>query len=165
MAAGRGRSRRVSVPGVAELFRPAVPQPATSDERPATGRERHDQKITVYLSAAELLDLEHARLRLRRFGFVLDRGRLVREAIAILLADLDARGKDSLVARRIRSSQEAGGDHEPSASQDHASQDKDEDAVPSLRTPFFFDVSGLYYRTARAKQKEVLWAQQRLAAR
>jgi len=58
----------------------------------------------VYLSASELLDLEHARLRLRRFGFVMDRGRLVREAIAILLADLDARGKDSLVARRVRAS-------------------------------------------------------------
>ena len=113
------RKIRVSVPGVAELLRPDVPLPATSDERQATGRERHDQKITVYLSATELLDLEHARLRLRRYGFVLDRGRLVREAIAILLADLDARGKDSLVARRIRSTQEAG-------------QDKDEDAVPSL---------------------------------
>jgi hypothetical protein len=135
VAAGRGRSRRVSVPGVAELFRPVVPSPATSDERQATGRERHDQKITVYLSAAELLDLEHARLRLRRFGFVLDRGRLVREAIAILLADLDARGKDSLVARRIRSSQDA-------PSQNNAIQDKDEDAVPSLT-----------------------WAQQRSAAR
>ena len=110
-------------------MRPAAPLPVTSDERQATGRERHDQKITVYLSATELLDLEHARLRLRRFGFVLDRGRLVREAIAILLADLDARGKDSLVARRVRSSQD-------DASQDNAS--KDEDAVPSLRTPFFF---------------------------
>jgi hypothetical protein len=32
---------------------------------------------------------------------VIDRGRLVREAIAVLLADLDARGKDSLLARRI----------------------------------------------------------------
>ena len=105
MAAGRGRSRRVSVPGVAELFRPAVPQPATTDERPATGRERHDQKITVYLSAAELLDLEHARLRLRRFGFVLDRGRLVREAVAVLLADLDARGSDSLIVRRVGTGQ------------------------------------------------------------
>jgi hypothetical protein len=108
----------VSVPGVAELFRPAVPLPATSDERQATGRERHDQKITVYLSAAELLELEHARLKLRRFGLVLDRGRLVREAIAILLADLDARGQDSLVARRVRSLQEAG-------------QDTDGDTVPS----------------------------------
>lgn len=102
MAAGRGRSRRVSIPGVAELLRPAAPDPVASDERQATGRERHDQKITVYLSAAELLDLEHARLALRRFGFVVDRGRLVREAIAILLADLDARGKDSLAARRVR---------------------------------------------------------------
>ncbi len=108
MAAGRGRSRRVSIPGVAELLRSAAPAPATSDERQATGREKHDQKITVYLSAAELLDLEHARLRLRRFGFVIDRGRLVREAIAILLADLDARGKDSLVARRVRASQNGG---------------------------------------------------------
>jgi hypothetical protein len=120
---GRARTRRVNVPGVAELFRPVAPQPDTADERQATGRERHDQKITVYLSAAELLDLEHARLKLRRFGLVLDRGRLVREAIAILLADLDARGKDSLIARNIRLSREAGND---------PAQDKDEDAVPSL---------------------------------
>jgi len=104
VAAGRGRGRRVSIPGVAELLRPAAPDPVASDERQATGREKHDQKITVYLSAAELLDLEHARLALRRFGFVIDRGRLVREAIAILLADLDARGTDSVVARRVRGS-------------------------------------------------------------
>jgi hypothetical protein len=110
VAAGRGRSRRVSIPGVAQLLRPAAPDPVASDERQATGREKHDQKITVYLSAAELLDLEHARLALRRYGFVIDRGRLVREAIAILLADLDARGKDSLVARRVRVSLDAGTD-------------------------------------------------------
>ena len=85
-------------------MRPAASPPATSDERQATGRERHDQKITVYLSATELLEIEHARLRLRRLGVVLDRGRLVREAIAILLADLDARGADSLVVRNIRAS-------------------------------------------------------------
>jgi len=85
-------------------LRPAASPPASSDERLATGRERHDQKITVYLSATELLELEQARLRLRRLGFVPDRGRLVREAIAILLADLDARGKDSLVVRNIRAS-------------------------------------------------------------
>jgi len=119
------RKTRASVPGIAELFRPTVPQPDNADERLATGRERHDQKITVYLSATELLDLEHARLKLRRFGFVLDRGRLVREAIALLLADLDARGKDSLIARRIRLSREDGGN----PTQD---KDDDEDAVPSL---------------------------------
>jgi hypothetical protein len=121
-----------------------------------TGRERHDQKITVYLSATELLDLEHARLKLRRFGLVLDRGRLVREAIAILLADLDARGRDSLVARRIRSIDEASQDVSPDPGA-NASQDKDEDAVPSLRTPFFLDASGYEHWAARAKKREVLW--------
>ena len=102
MAAGRRRARRVSLPGVAELLRPAVPGPDGGDERQATGREKHAQKITVYLSVEELLDLEHARLAMRRFGLAVDRGRLVREAIAVLLADLDARGKESLLARRIR---------------------------------------------------------------
>jgi hypothetical protein len=38
---------------------------------------------------------------LLRYGAAADRGRIVREAIAVLLADLDARGMDSLLARRI----------------------------------------------------------------
>ena len=101
MAAGRGRSRRVSLPGVAELLRPAAPGPDDGDQRRASGREKHTQKITVYLSAEELLDLERARLALLRYGAAADRGRIVREAIAVLLADLDARGKESLLARRI----------------------------------------------------------------
>ena len=121
MAADRGRSRRVNIPGVAELLRPALPAPAASDERLATGREKHDHKITVYLSASELLDLEHARLALRRLGVVVDRGRLVREAIALLLADLDTRGKESLIARRLASAS-------PSAEN---AEDAD-GAVPSL---------------------------------
>jgi hypothetical protein len=100
-AAGRSRSRRVSLPGVAELLRPAAPGPDGGDQRRASGREKHTQKITVYLSAEELLDLERARLALLRYGAVADRGRIVREAIAVLLADLDARGLDSLLARRI----------------------------------------------------------------
>ncbi len=69
--------------------------------RPASGREQHTHKITVYLSADELFDLEHARLTLRRYGITTDRGRLVREAIAVVLADLDARGETSVLARRI----------------------------------------------------------------
>jgi hypothetical protein len=101
VAAGRKRSRRVSLPGVAELLRPAAPGPDGGDQRQASGREKHTQKITVYLSAEELLDLERARLALLRYGAAADRGRIVREAIAVLLADLDARGKDSLLARRI----------------------------------------------------------------
>jgi hypothetical protein len=36
-----------------------------------------------------------------RFGIPADRGRIVREGIAVLLADLEAQGKESLLARRI----------------------------------------------------------------
>jgi hypothetical protein len=92
----------VRIPGIAELLRPATDGLAIPDQdRPATGREGHTQKITVYLSADELLDLEQARLRLRGLGVSVDRGRLVREAIAVLLADLDARGEDSVLAKRL----------------------------------------------------------------
>ena len=88
-------------------MRPAAAGPDGGDQRLASGRERHTQKITVYLSAEELLDLERARLALLRYGAAADRGRIVREAIAVLLADLDARGKDSLLARRIASANRA----------------------------------------------------------
>src|SRR6202000_1130258 len=51
-------------------------------DRGASGRERHDEKITVYCSPEELLDLETARLRLRgEHGLAVDRGRIVREAL------------------------------------------------------------------------------------
>jgi hypothetical protein len=101
---GGSRTRRVRLPGVAELLRPATRRPAVEPERQATGRESHSQKITVYLSGAELIDLERARLALRANGISVDRGRIVREALAVLLADLDTAGDDSLVARRLRSS-------------------------------------------------------------
>jgi hypothetical protein len=48
------------------------------------------------------MDLERARLSLRTYGISVDRGRIVREALAVLLADLDAAGEESLVARRLR---------------------------------------------------------------
>jgi hypothetical protein len=120
VASGRGRSRRVSLPGVAELLRPAAPGPDGGDLRLASGREKHSQKITVYLSAEELLDLERARLALLRYGAAADRGRIVREAIAVLLADLDARGKDSLLALRIARANEAAAKE---AANDAAAQD------------------------------------------
>jgi len=105
VAPGRPRgsgSRRVRMPGVAELLRPASRSPADEEQRQASGRERHPQKITVYMSGVELMDLERARLALRGYGIAVDRGRIVREALAILLADLDAGGEKSLVARRLR---------------------------------------------------------------
>ena len=108
MAAGRSRKsrpsrpRRVSLPGVAELLRHTAPGPAADLGRQASGREAHPQKITVYLSVDEFLDLERARLTLRSRGINADRGRLVREAIAVVLADLDAGVDTSLLARRLR---------------------------------------------------------------
>jgi hypothetical protein len=96
------RSRRVSLPGVAELLRHAGRDTAVEAQREASGREQHTQKITVYLSASELLDLERARLNLRALGITVDRGRIVREALAVLLADLDAGAEKSQVARRLR---------------------------------------------------------------
>jgi hypothetical protein len=84
------------------LLRPAGRSPAPETERQASGRESHPQKITVYLSGAELMELERARLALRSYGIPVDRGRIVREALAVLLADLDSEGEDSVVARRLR---------------------------------------------------------------
>ncbi|MEU1477405.1 hypothetical protein ACFYZ8_24315 [Streptomyces sp. NPDC001668] len=74
-----------------------------SPSRRPSGRERHDEKITVYVSAEELMDLEHARLVLRgEHGLAVDRGRIVREAVAVVLADLESRGDASILVRRLR---------------------------------------------------------------
>jgi hypothetical protein len=82
--------------------RPARPRRKSADRRPS-GREAHDEKITVYVSAEELIDLEHAKITLRsEQGLAVDRGRIVREAVAIVLADLEARGEDSVLVRRLR---------------------------------------------------------------
>ncbi len=111
--------RRVSLPGADELFRAtqdgdqpapptskpvAVPDPTpdVDGERRSSGRVRHDEKMTVYVTADELFDLEHARLSLRRdHGIAVDRGRLVREAVSIVLADLAEQGADSDLVGRL----------------------------------------------------------------
>ena len=107
--------RRVSLPGASELFRPTQPgdpgveRPAAREDHATTdgtrrgsGRVRHDEKITVYVSRDELLALEQARLTLRaEHGMAVDRGRIVREAISALLADLQASGESSELVRRL----------------------------------------------------------------
>ena len=74
--------------------------------RPARGRAertKHDEKITVYISADDLLALESARLTLRaQHGLAADRGRIVREAVSVLLADLAEHGDESVLVRRLR---------------------------------------------------------------
>ena len=124
--------RRVSLPAADDLFRPTretatpsgrpasvrvvpaegspeavaadrpVDEPAAGRPRRTSGRVRHDEKMTVYVTADELLAIEHARLALRRDqGLAVDRGRLVREALAIALADLELNGDDSVLVTRL----------------------------------------------------------------
>jgi hypothetical protein len=62
----------------------------------------------VYLSADEFLDLERVRLTLRAHGIGVDRGRLVREAIAVLMMDLETGIDASVVARRLRAADRPG---------------------------------------------------------
>jgi len=113
--------RRVNLPAADDLFRPTAPadeasrrvravpdSPEPEAEKPAegprkpSGRIRHDEKMTVYVTSEELLEIEHARLALRSGrGLVVDRGRLVREAISLVLADFAANGDDSALVRRL----------------------------------------------------------------
>ena len=116
-------ARRVSLPAADDLFRStghaneggelrAVPD-SPSDQTPdspdsavgkrPSGRIRHDEKITVYVTAAELVQIEKARLTLRgEHGLAVDRGRLVREALHLVLGDLEEQGEDAALVRRLR---------------------------------------------------------------
>ncbi|MCV2489021.1 hypothetical protein OF117_06565 [Geodermatophilus sp. YIM 151500] len=86
----------LSAPGPLKRGRPA---------RTRVERTKHDEKITVYISADELLALESARLSLRaQHGVAADRGRIVREAVSVLLADLAERGEESVLVRRLKGS-------------------------------------------------------------
>ena len=111
----------MSLPAADDLFRPTTPTqgpngvddstaadaaPANSQESPGdtkpSGRVRHDEKMTIYVTANELFAIEQARLVLRgTHGHAVDRGRLVREAVAIALADLDERGENSVLVQRL----------------------------------------------------------------
>ncbi len=114
-------SRRVSLPAAEDLFRPTAdgeqskargkgavravpdaPEAAPEPKRPS-GRIRHDEKMTVYVTSAELMEIEQTRLRLRgEHSLAVDRGRLVREALHLVLAEFDAHGEDSALVRRLR---------------------------------------------------------------
>jgi hypothetical protein len=57
--------------------------------------------VTFYCTREELIALERARLALREFGASADRGRIVREALSYMLADLDANGAAAILADRL----------------------------------------------------------------
>jgi hypothetical protein len=102
--------RRIGLPGASELFRetsgPDFVRETDTDADDSgprtTGRIRHEEKITVYVSSDELLALEQARLTLRaHHRMAVDRGRIVRTAIALAMADLEARGAESDLVRGL----------------------------------------------------------------
>jgi len=111
---------RASLPGADELFRvtsiekgrgrgakqPAEEGAQGDDRKPAervpSGRQRHEEKVTFYGTADELMDLENARLLLRReHGVAVDRGRIVREALAQVLSELERDGADASLVQRL----------------------------------------------------------------
>ncbi|NBE56102.1 hypothetical protein [Streptomyces boluensis] len=101
--AGERSGRRQAASANAAADGQAARRRSRAAARRPSGRERHDEKITVYVSAEELMDLEHARLVLRgEHGLAVDRGRIVREAVAVVLADLESRGEASILVRRLR---------------------------------------------------------------
>ena len=116
-------SPRASLPGAEELFRrtasgkvaPRKPSSADPQESKSTKLQvanepsaptpkapRHEEKVTFYCTAEDLMALEHARLKLRaEHGVAADRGRIVRAALAYVLEDFDARADDSILLRRL----------------------------------------------------------------
>ncbi len=119
-------SPRASLPGAEELFRPtkaprteprprsagqqdtkstklqvATPEPAVAAGGPAKA-PRHEEKVTFYCTAADLMAIEQTRLKLRaEHGIAADRGKIVRAALDYVLEDFEARADDSILIRRL----------------------------------------------------------------
>lgn len=106
VASGQGQSssaaRAARKPAKAAAPARRAPAKKAAAARKTSGRVRHDEKMTVYVTSDELLELEQARLVLRSaHGLAVDRGRIVREAVAMVLADLEAHGEESALVRRL----------------------------------------------------------------
>ncbi|MDV6013428.1 cobyrinic acid a,c-diamide synthase [Haloechinothrix sp. LS1_15] len=96
-------SGRDEAPRDSENGKQPTPVPAARGGRRGSPRTKHDAKITVYVSQDELLALEHARLELRgTYDLAVDRGRVVREAVAVILSDFEERGESSVLVQRLR---------------------------------------------------------------
>ena len=63
---------------------------------------KHQEKVTFYCTAEDLISLEKARLSLRgEHGIAADRGRIVRAALHYVLEDFEARSADSILLREL----------------------------------------------------------------
>ena len=119
-------SRRANLPGAEELFRrtveprrggeeqesdpvrppvtAVVPDHAVPERQDEGSRPKHGAKVTFYCTDEELTRLERARLTLRAdHRIASDRGKLVRAALAEVLDEFEARGPDSRLVQRLKS--------------------------------------------------------------
>ena len=120
-------SRRASLPGADELFRRTSPERTVEPRKPAPAPKpvapkvdkstkpqiasvtevprkapKHDEKVTFYCTAEDLMAIEKTRLALRsEHGVAADRGKIVRAALAYVLEDFEARAEDSILLRRL----------------------------------------------------------------
>ena len=119
-------SRRASLPGAEELFRrtspersePRKPAPAPQPVAPKVDKStkpqiasvtevprkapKHEEKVTFYCTAEDLMEIEKTRLSLRsEHGVSADRGKIIRAALAYVLEDYEARSEDSILLRRL----------------------------------------------------------------
>lgn len=120
-------SRRASLPGAEELFRrtspersaePRKPAPAPTPVAPKVDKStkpqiatvtevprkapKHEEKVTFYCTAEDLMAIERTRLSLRsEHGVSADRGKIIRAALAYVLEDYEARSEDSILLRRL----------------------------------------------------------------
>jgi hypothetical protein len=92
---------RKAAPEKAQVDKSTKPQIASVTQVPSKA-PKHDEKITFYCTAEDLVALEQARLALRsQHGLAADRGKIVRAAVAYVLEDFEARAEDSILLRRL----------------------------------------------------------------
>jgi hypothetical protein len=106
-------SRRVSLPGADELFRQTTTLSAVPSVAPTPVEDQPEATIPTQQSKKAVRTTPRRRVntfdrspsgRERRgdLGLAVDRGRIVRESLAIIIADLESKGDQSIIARRLR---------------------------------------------------------------
>jgi hypothetical protein len=87
----------VRLPAADDLFRPTGEAPEVDAARDG---HRDERRVRAVPPADDTRSRRPSGLR-RDHGLAVDRGRMVREAIALVLADLEEHGLDSLLVQRL----------------------------------------------------------------
>ena len=94
-------TRRANLPGADELFRSTAP--ALSAVPAQSSQEVSAPLVPPAIATPKAASSKKGvRTIARRRVTTVDRGRIVRESIAVIIADLEAKGDQSILARRLR---------------------------------------------------------------